>query len=149
MERFIGKAKNFCVALNREINARGRGTQKKLAEETGISPGLISSLKEGHTLGSPETRKKLAIALGFKNCNELVKKWRKLEPKEVGFNSTTEFNDDDERDEKFDLAQKLITIQEDVIASQKKSIMSLEDQVMSLRLEIESLRENAQVAEAE
>ena len=128
----------FCAALLAEMTARGRGIQKKLARQTGISSGLICDLRAGRTGGSPEKRQALAEALGYR-YEDFLAKGRELEEEKQRAQMKANSSSEEERENQFRttirnlsrrlenfrhrasvLAQKLITLQEKHIAAQEE-----------------------------
>ncbi len=126
-------AKYFCAAFQAEIKARGRGIQKELAAETGISMGLICDLNKGRTKGAAEKHRLLAQALGY-SYEEFIARGRQLEPEKLAVQTTatSTFTGEETWEEKFRLAQKLIEAQEKIIAEMAEN--------NRLRLELEALK---------
>lgn len=140
MKRFNNAAKYFCAAFQAELKARGRGIQKKLAEATGISRGLLCDLNKGRTRGTAEKHRLLAKALGVK-YEDLIDQGLQIERKRLGLQEMPEpdFTGDEVWEEKFRLAQKVIAAQEKIIAEMNEN--------SKLRQEIEELRRASRASE--
>ena len=155
----------FGAALLAEIAARGRGIQKKLAEQTGISVGMICDIKRGRTGCSLEKRQALAEALGY-NYGDFIAKGRELERDKLKKPMAADSSGDSMRDEKSRLiirnlkrqkelfrhrasvlALKLIAMQEKQIAAQEAYITA-QNEIMRLSRENENLRHAPQNPES-
>lgn len=124
-------AKYFCMAFQVEIKSRGRGIQKELSVQTGVSEGLICDLKKGRTKGSVEKHRLLAEALGS-DYDDFIVKGRQLEQEKLGPQTAAGCTDKEMWEEKYHLAQKVIAAQDKMIAEM--------DENKRLRLEIEVLK---------
>ncbi len=147
MKNFGDEHKFFRAALLAEIAAQDRGSQKKLADKTGISRSMICDIKQGRTRCSPEKGRIIAEALGYKSYEEFIDRGRKLERE--AFSETAGQPPAGEAEEKSSLlikrlerrlsvqAQKLITLQEKHIAFQERYIAA---QVENTQLSLENMR---------
>jgi transcriptional regulator with XRE-family HTH domain len=147
----------FQLALLADLEAQKRGSQKKLADETGISPSLICDIKRGRAGGSLKKRQIIAKALGYKSYEEIIDRGRKLD-KEASGNRIADTPPAGGADEKPGLlikrlerrlsvqAQKLIALQEKHIAVQERYIAA---QAKNTQLSLENARLQQLVGEQE
>ena len=138
MKHLDEKARYFRLAFQAEIKAGKRGIQKKLAEETGISLGLICDINRGRTRGTVEKHELLAKALGY-DYENFIAKGRQIERAKLGVQAAADITCEGTWEEKFQLAQKLIVAQERLIAEMAEN--------SRLRLENEALKKPGWKAE--
>ena len=152
MKQLNEEVRYFSAALRAEMTARGRGIQKELSLQTGISISMICDLRKGRTGASSQKRKALAQALGYQKYEDFIAKGRSLEEErlqapakarlkvvQVSDNTISdntrglEFKLETANHRAYVLAEKLIAMQERHISAQEE-IVRLHKEVHKLQL---------------